>query len=106
MPAFKRWIVEQARRPGISLAGLAMRNQVNANQLRRWVMLQGRRATAAPSQPMLPVMVAAEPRSMPAQRLQPPAPIELVFADLTVRVHAGADAAALRLVLDALRTSR
>jgi len=41
VPAFKRWIVEQTKQPGVSLAGLAMSNQVNANQLRRWVQLHG-----------------------------------------------------------------
>ena len=47
-PAFKRWVVEQAMQPGISLAGLAMSNQVNANQLRRWVQLHGRERPATP----------------------------------------------------------
>ncbi len=42
LPAFKAWIVEQALVPGTSLAGLAMRHQVNANQLRRWVTLRQR----------------------------------------------------------------
>ncbi len=40
---FKDWIVEQAQQPDMSLAGLAMGNQVNANQLRRWVQLHGKR---------------------------------------------------------------
>ena len=38
-PPFKSWIVGQAMQPGMSLAGLAMSNQINANQLRRWVQL-------------------------------------------------------------------
>jgi len=33
--------------PGMSMAGLAMRNQVNANQLRRWVTLHRKRGLKA-----------------------------------------------------------
>ncbi len=31
VPAFRHWIVEQAMQPGVSLAGLAMTKQANAN---------------------------------------------------------------------------
>ena len=47
---FKSWIVEQALQPGRSLAGLAMRNQVNANQLRRWVKLHRQGAGEPPDE--------------------------------------------------------
>ena len=58
--ALARWIVEQALQPGMSLAGLAMGNQVNANQLRRWVQLHGKRGdTPAAAARLLPVMIAA-----------------------------------------------
>ena len=36
---FKAWLVEQASRPGASVAGLALRNGVNANLLRHWMKL-------------------------------------------------------------------
>ena len=35
--AFKVWLVEQASKPGVSVAGLALYNGVNANQLRHWM---------------------------------------------------------------------
>jgi transposase len=38
--AFKVWLVAQASQPGVSVAALAMRNEVNANQLRRWMRLE------------------------------------------------------------------
>ena len=38
-PPFKALIVEHALKPSMSTAGLAMRNEVNANQLRRWAKL-------------------------------------------------------------------
>ncbi len=102
VPAFKAWIVDQALVPGMSLAGLAMRNQVNANQLRRWVMLRERGSTLAPSQAMLPVVVSTVSEPMIAKVASSSAPIELAFADVTVRVNAGVDAQTLRLVIDAL----
>ena len=37
--AFKAWLVEQAGKPATSVAGLALRHGVNANQLRRWMRL-------------------------------------------------------------------
>lgn len=37
--AFKAWLVAQAGRPGVSVAALAMRHEINANQLRRWMRL-------------------------------------------------------------------
>jgi transposase len=62
LPEFKHWIVEQALQPGMSLAGLAMSNQVNASQLRRWVQLHGRRGEApAAAARLLPVTIAAAP---------------------------------------------
>jgi transposase len=58
--AFKTWIVEQALKPGVSMAGLAMRNQINANQLRRWVGLH-RTGELMPLARLLPVAVEREP---------------------------------------------
>ena len=51
-------MVKQALGPGMSTAALAMRNQVKANQLRRWVMLH-QSAGSAPAPMLLPVTVAA-----------------------------------------------
>ena len=57
---FKAWIIEQASKPGMSMAGLAMRNQINANQLRRWVQLHRRLEGGAPMPRLLPISVAPE----------------------------------------------
>ncbi|WP_354320355.1 transposase [Pseudacidovorax sp. 1753] len=100
--AFKDWIVQQPQLPGMSLAGLAMRNQINANQLRRWVVVLQRPRGAEPSPLMLPVTLAAAP--LPTSvAASPRACIELCIAEVTVRVHAGADTQTLRAVLEALR---
>lgn len=104
--AFKAWLVEQAGRPGVSVAALAMRHEVNANQLRRWMRLehlaQPRRVPA-----VLPVTVAASPpvhgsNGVPL-RCAPVPLIEIELAGALVRVHHGVDATQLRAVLQALR---
>lgn len=95
---FKAWIVEQAAQPGMSVAGLAMRNGVNANQLRRWVQLHQRRSAVAVK--LLPVTITPEVAPEPARRAPP---IEIELPGALVRVPEGADARLLRTVLDALR---
>jgi transposase-like protein len=104
VPAFKRWIVEQALVPGMSLAGLAMSNQVNANQLRRWVQLHGKHL-AAPTAvaTLLPVTVAAQQAPAASTLNAPAAAIEIEMAGLVVRVRDGAAPATLRMVLACLR---
>tara|TARA_B100001105_G_scaffold242971_1_gene223569 strand:+ start:905 stop:1300 length:396 start_codon:yes stop_codon:yes gene_type:complete len=101
VPAFKAWIVEQALIPGTSLAGLAMRHQVNANQLRRWVMLRQRLGSApAPAPKLLPVMVAAPPvRSSESSGNA----VEIDVAGVVVKVRSGVDPATLRTVIMVLR---
>lgn len=95
---FKVWIVQQAALPGVSVAGLAMRNDVNANQLRRWVQLYRRRGAVAASR-LLPVTITPDAAAEPAVR----APIEIELPGALVRVPEGTDARLLRTVLDALR---
>ncbi len=102
VPAFKSWIVEQAGRPGMSVAGLALNNQVNANQLRRWIQLHGTAAAPANRATLLPVTVAAQPSPEPPPG-GPSAAIEIEVADAIVRVHEGAAATTLRMVLACLR---
>ena len=97
---FKTWLVEQALKPGMSTAGLAMRNQINANQLRRWVLLHRRCEVVGPVTRLLPVTVAPEL----AVAVNPPQPgIEIEFGGALVRVRQGVDASALRTVLEVLR---
>lgn len=102
---FKAWLVEQAGKPGMSVAGLALRHGVNANQLRRWMRLAEPyvnervpvllpvhiERTQVPATPTVPVSSATA------------APIEIEVAGAVVRVYEGVDARRLRMVLDALR---
>jgi len=105
-------MVEQALTPGMSVAGLAMHNQVNANLLRRWVLLRSRRDAGAVqerSSRLVPVVVAPEPDG-PAATLQalPPTAevaVEIELNGAVVRVREGATAQTLRQVIAALRGS-
>ena len=101
--AFKTWIVEQAMQPGMSMAGLAMRNQVNANQLRRWVTLQRRgMGDVAAAVKLLPVTIAAH-GVVPTTTRSTGAPVEIELAGAVVRVRDDVAPATLRVVLEALR---
>ena len=69
---FKARVVAQCRRPGVSIAGVALANGLNANLLRRWVVdsergavsgtaVKGRRKTSHTAETaFLPVRVAAD----------------------------------------------
>ena len=101
--AFKAWLVAQAGQPGVSVAALAMRHEINANQLRRWMRLEHlAQPTRAPI--VLPVTVLPQDCRREAEMaLQPTPPIEIEFAGAVVRVHRGSDAEQVRVVLQALR---
>lgn len=106
--AFKAWLVAQAARPGVSAAALAMRHEINANQLRRWMRLE--HLTQPSRTPMvLPVILGPQPCGMEPAAVTPQSapegtPIEIEIAGAVVRVHHGAEPAHLRMVLQALRT--
>ncbi len=105
--AFKAWLVEQAGKPATSVAGLALRHGVNANQLRRWMRL-AEQYVAERAPVLLPVYIGQA--QVPATPTVPApvssvavAPIEIELAGAVVRVYDGVDARRLRMVLDALR---
>lgn len=101
--AFKAWMVEHARVPGVSVSGLAVRHGVNANLLRHWMRLEHWGAPAA-APVLLPVTVTQpEPCAAPVATREGWAPIEIVLGEAIVRVPVGVDLQHLRLVLQALR---
>lgn len=103
---FKAWIVEQAMRPGISISGLALRNEINANQLRRWVLERRRRSETDAAPRLLPVTIAAavDVGQTPVPAMREVQPVEIEVCGAIVRVREGCDATTLRLVLTALRS--
>jgi transposase len=64
--SFRCWLVEQASQPGASVAGLALRHGINANQLRRWIKVERGPVRTQPSVSLLPVMISALPAPAPA----------------------------------------
>jgi transposase len=51
---FKARLIEQCRRPGVSMASVAMANGVNANLLRNWVVREAKAQLAAPAPVAVP----------------------------------------------------
>lgn len=87
--AFKRWLVEQACKPGASTAGLALHFGVKANQLRRWMRLQ-HLSEAGPTPVILPVVLSQA--AAPSLELAASAPgevIEIEIGGAAVRVLEG-----------------
>jgi transposase len=77
----KRRLIEASEQPGASVAGLALKAGVNANQLRKWILLERRRAVrSVPAKlpgtgaaQFVPVVEVADPHAVCADS-RPPAP--------------------------------
>ena len=98
--ALKREIVAAASAPGASVSVVARQYDVNTNLVFTWRRFyRGLSTSAAPQ--LVPVTITPDPPVTP-----PPAAPEAIEIELPrgyrVRVGAGAKAATLRLVLDAL----
>jgi transposase len=123
--AFRRWLVKQARQPGASVAGLGLRHGINANQLRRWMLVDHKLdqggaggvallAVTVEDRQALPLIATSEsasaslstpvPSSAPAAMPSPrrAGHIELEVFGARLRLHGDVDAQQLRVVLDAL----
>jgi transposase len=101
--AAKRALVQSCLRPGVSVASTALANGINANLLRRWMVVYGPGGRPAndggASVSLLPVSTgsAATLRSATS-----PDCIEIIFMGTTIRVRGMVDIRALRAVLDCL----
>ncbi|WP_213959986.1 transposase [Variovorax sp. dw_954] len=100
---FKAQLVRQCLVPGTSVAATGMAHGVNANLLRRWIVMHGHAAAPAPA--LLQVTLQASP---PARTPPPcavpsePQVIEIEIHGVRVRLHGQVDAQRLGVVLDAL----
>ena len=95
--AFKQSLIEACGEPGASVAGVAMANGINANQLRRWMRERG---IEPPKLSCLPLRVAASeplggfvPMQLPPS-LDVPIRLELRKDTATVTVEWPASSAA------------
>ncbi|AVA23882.1 MULTISPECIES: transposase [unclassified Rhizobium] len=110
-PVEKERLIDAALEPGVSVAGLALKYGVNANQLRNWIKLHQRRQaekalTVMPCAPsaFVPV-VAASPTGRPPAPSAPTSPRMRLKASLPngVRLELeDADAQALSAMIEAL----
>ena len=98
----KREIVAASFEPGASVAVVARRYEVNANQIFSWRKLYRDGLLGSGGPALVPVTVADAPSDMtPAPSVADTIEIE-VPGGYRVRVGSGVDAQALRRVLDAL----
>jgi len=97
----KRELVQRVLQPGVSLAGTALAHGINANLLRRWVVLQTGKASRAARREasLLPVAVAEEPKPV---SITGDGFIEVVLPSGTLRVRGRVDVGTLKAVIDCL----
>jgi transposase len=100
----KRALVLISLRPGVSVAGLALANGINANLLRRWITQYGPEAKAgngtSSGASLLPVSTspAATPRVAPSADCY----IEMTYLGTTIRIRGAVEPRTLGVVLDCL----
>jgi transposase len=101
--AGKRALVQSCLRPGVSVAGTALANGINANLLRRWMVVYGPEGKPAKDAATSVSLVPVNTGSGATMRV-PSSPdcIEIIFMGTTIRVRGMVDARALRAVLDCL----
>lgn len=111
---YKRSVVEQCAKPGVSVAGVALAHGINANLLRRWIVRQRRALTgtmAASSAALLPVSVqrvspghetAADDDVSTTKPRRAGAGIEIELYGARIHLRGGVDAQVLCAVLDVL----
>lgn len=100
----RRRIAEESLQPGISVAVLARRHGVNANQVFHWrkLLREGRLDERPPSAQLVPVRISdvAEEQLRPTRCYSGTIQIELGRA--RVRIEGSADPESLRVVLEHL----
>ncbi|WP_398313500.1 transposase [Zoogloea sp.] len=68
--AFKQSLIEACSEPGVSVAGVALANGINANQLRRWMRERGIEPPELFCQPLRPATSEAIGGFVPVQLTQ------------------------------------
>ncbi len=65
--AFKQSVISACREPGVSVAGVALTNGLNANQVRRWMRERGIEPPSRRKPVGVELTALAEPGSVPVQ---------------------------------------
>lgn len=96
----KRELVRRCQQPGVSVAAMALAHGLNANLLRKWITMSGRRRSgegerAVPM--MLPVTVQSPTAASASE-----GSLEVVLPGGTIRVRGYVSREALQVVIDCL----
>ena len=83
---FKKAVIEACSEAGASVAGIAMANGVNANQVRRWMRERG---IEPPTQRVPMPIIEAAPGMAPAFVQLPLAPVESALRDIRIEIRRG-----------------
>jgi transposase len=96
-------LVQSCFRPGVSVASTALANGINANLLRRWMVVYGPggKSANAPGTSVSLVPVNTGSATLRAASSSDWS-IEIIFMGATIRVRGTIDTRALRSVLDCL----
>jgi transposase len=99
----KAWIVAESRAPATTASAVARRYGLHTSQLFTWRQQLHRRAAAAETndKPAFVPVLLAEDSTVPAEAA---GRMEIALGPVVVRVGADVDAAALRRVLEAVRS--
>ena len=105
---YKREIVEECSAAGASIAAIALSHGINANIVRKWIV-QHRAGALAERAALMPVVLtpsgalpAATAAEQPQRSSRCAGVIEIELPGAQLRIRGAADAAALRVILDAL----
>lgn len=82
---FKRAVIEACCEPGASVAGIAMANSVNANQVRRWMRERG----VEPPTRRVPMPVLETGAATAPSFVQLPMPPSAVSGDIRIEIRRG-----------------
>jgi transposase-like protein len=103
----KEELVRRCLQPGVSVAAMALAHGVNANLVRRWIMLTVReRGTEQPAPvKLLPVLTTTDSSTTVPRQVIPPSDnaIEILLPSGTIRVRGAVEPSALAAVIDCLR---
>ncbi len=81
---FKQSVIEACSEAGASVAGIAMANGVNANQVRRWMRERG---IEPPTRRVPMPIIEAAPGMAPAFVQLPLAPVESALRDIRIEIR-------------------
>jgi transposase len=82
---FKQALIEACCEPGVSVAGIALANGVNANQVRRWMRERG----IEPPTRRVPMPVIESPPGTPPEFVQLPLAPEPELPDIRIEIRRG-----------------